>query len=182
MEAIHDTSLDIDDPAPELGARRIRDRFSLEDKSDMVKLFEDLRSFENSLILCIFTSRRLGKYYQYPELRSLLEAASGISVSADDMLKIGERNYTLLQLLRKCMGSKQEEDKLPERFHEPLTSGASAGHAVDQCELQEAISNYYANRGYVACSPNDNTLQMLDMEECIPRARSLENRSKTTRE
>jgi len=182
MEAMHDTSLDIDEPAPELGVRRIRDRFSLADKSDMVKLFEDLRSFENSLILCAFTSRRLGKYYKYPELRSLLEAASGISISASDMLKIGERNYTLLQLLRKCIGLKQEEDKLPERFHEPLPSGASAGHAVDQHELQETIKKYYTNRGYADGSPNTNTLRALGMEECIPRARSLENRSKTTRE
>ncbi len=80
MEGMHDTMLETDAPAPELGVDRRYDRFTLADKPAVAKIYEDLRSFENSLVLCAFTSRPMGKAYRYPAIRSLLEAATGVAL------------------------------------------------------------------------------------------------------
>jgi aldehyde:ferredoxin oxidoreductase len=167
MEAIHDTRLEIDSPAPELGINRAYDRFSLSDKPGITKLFEDLRSFENSLILCAFTSRDLGERYKYPQIRSLLEAATGIVLSPEDMLTIGERNYTLLCLHAARAGYTQHENSLPERFHQPLPSGASADHPVDRATFRVALQAYYKARGYDDAGPTDEILRKLDLDDYV---------------
>jgi aldehyde:ferredoxin oxidoreductase len=98
MEGVHDTMLSNDAPTPELGVDHAYDRFTLADKPKIAKIYEDLRSFENSLILCVFTVRETGENYTLPQVRSLLEAATGIALSPQEMLEVGERNYALLRM------------------------------------------------------------------------------------
>jgi aldehyde:ferredoxin oxidoreductase len=167
MEGMDDTMLAIDAPASELGVTRAYDRFTLSDKPHVAKLFEDLRSFENSLILCIFTSRGLGNQYKYPQIRSLLEAATGIQLSAEDMLAIGERNYALLRLHAARAGYRQRDNRLPDRFHRPLPQGASANRPVDSESFRSALRAYDKERGYDDYGPTDETLAKLGLEECI---------------
>jgi aldehyde:ferredoxin oxidoreductase len=167
MEGMHDTILEMDSPAPELGVNRAYDRFTLSDKPPIAKLFEDLRSFEDSLILCIFTSRGLGDQYKYGEIRSLLEAATGIALSAEDMLLVGERNYALLRLHAARAGYRQHQNALPERFHQPLQHGASANYPIDYAEFQEAMRVYNEVRGYDDFGPTDETLRKLKLDVCV---------------
>jgi len=167
MEGMHDTMLEMENAAPELGVDRAYDRFTLADKPNVAKIFEDLRSFEDSLILCIFTSRSSGDKYRYPQIRSLLEAVTGVATSAEEMLRIGERNYALLRLHAARAGYSTDQDGLPKRFFEPLTRGASAGHSVDPETLRDAIQSYYKKRGYDRFGPTDDTLRRLDLEDCV---------------
>ena len=126
MEGMHDTMLASESPSPEIGVNRAYDRFTLADKVQPAKAFEDLRSFDNTLVVCIFTSRTLGDSYSYPAIRSMLEAATGQAIDAAEMLRIGERAYAAMRLLSGRAGHTMEEDGLPARFSEPLPSGASA--------------------------------------------------------
>jgi len=167
MEGMHDTMLEMDAPAPELGVQHAYNRFTLFDKPRITKLFEDLRSFENSLILCIFTSRGLGQQYKYPQIRSLLEAATGIKLSPEEMLTIGERNYALLRLHSARAGYRQRDNQLPERFHQPLPSGASADHCIDSEAFRKALQKYDKVRGYDDYGPTDETLKKLGLEDCV---------------
>ena len=167
MEGMHDTILAIDVPASELGVTRAYDRFTLSDKPCIAKLFEDLRSFENSLILCIFTSRGLGNQYKYPQIRSLLEAATGIELSSEEMLAIGERNYALLRLHSARAGYRQSDNQLPRRFHQSLPRGASTDHPIDSESFREALHAYDEARGYDDNGPTDETLKRLGLDDCI---------------
>jgi aldehyde:ferredoxin oxidoreductase len=167
MEGMHDTILAADSPAPELGVSHPYDRLTLSDKPRIAKLFEDLRSFENSLVLCIFTSRALGNRYKYPEIRSLLEASTGIELSAEGMLEIGERNYALIRLHSARAGYRQGDNRLPERFHQPLPNGGSADHPIDAQAFAKALREYNAERGYDDCGPTDGTLNRLGLGDCI---------------
>ncbi len=167
MEGMHDTMLASDSPSPEIGVDHAYDRFSLKDKVKPAKAFEDLRSFDNSLIICWFTSRQVGKDYSYPLIRSLLEAATGFSVDAAEMLRIGERVYAAMRILSGRAGHTMDEDGLPARFAEPLPAGASSDHPVEPSVMRQAIADYYEARGFDRFGPTDETLRKLGMDDCI---------------
>jgi aldehyde:ferredoxin oxidoreductase len=169
MEGLHDTMIASGATCEEFGVLRAYDPFTLDGKPPLVKTFEDLRSFDNSLVLCCFTIRSLGPSYSYPGIRSLFEAATGRSIDADEMLAIGERAYALLRILSARAGHRRRDDRLPPRFAEPLPRGGSADHPVDPESLRSAIDAYYALRGYDAFGPTDETLRRLGMDDCVGR-------------
>ena len=167
MEGLHDTMLASESPSPEIGVTRAYDRFSLADKAEPSVAFENLRSFDNSLVLCCFTTRTTGVGYSYPLIRSLLEAATGLSLEADEMLRVGERAYAAMRLLSGRAGHTIDEDGLPSRFSEPLPSGASSGHPVDPAVMKTAIADFYTLRGFDRFGPTDETLRALGMDDCV---------------
>ncbi|HDS29395.1 MAG TPA: aldehyde ferredoxin oxidoreductase, partial [Candidatus Acetothermia bacterium] len=166
MEGLHDTMLSSDAPCPELGIDHAYDRSSLEGKVLPVKTFEELRSFDNALVLCCFTARAVGDRYNYPALRTLVEAATGLSVDAEEMLRIGERGIAAMRLLSGQQGHTKEQDSLPDRFATALPAGPS-DRPVDPAALRTAIDALYQARGYDRFGPTDATLRALQMEDCI---------------
>jgi len=167
MEGMHDTMLTGGVIAPELGFDHPYDRFTLTDKAAVAKTYEDVRSFVNSLILCAFTVRVTGEKYNLPRIRALLEAETGLEVSKEEMLLVGERDYALLRLHAARAGYKMEDDGLPSRFSQPLPGGASADHPIDPSVMEQTIKDYYRTRGYDQYGPTDDTLRRLGMDDLI---------------
>lgn len=169
MEGMHDTMLASGTTCEELGVTKAYDPLTLEEKPPLVKTFEDVRSFDNSLILCVFTSRSLGPNYSYPKIRSLLEAATGRAIDAEEMLRVGERSFALMRILSGRAGHRMERDGLPGRFAEPLPRGGSADHPVDPEKMHDAIEAWYGARGYDRFGPTDEALRRMGMEDCVGR-------------
>ncbi len=167
MEGTHDTLFTDKLITPELGIDGPYDRFTLADKALITKTYEDVRSFVNSLILCAFTVRETGPKCNLSGIRALLEAQTGLDVSSEEMLRIGERNYTLLRIHAARAGYTLEDDRLPARFNESLPRGASANHPIDAEILKNTINTYYQERGYDSYGPTDNTLHRLQMDDLI---------------
>ncbi len=167
MEGMHDTMLASESPSPEIGVTHAYDRFTLADKVEPAIAFENLRSFDNSLIICWFTSRQAGKAYSHPTLRTLLEAATGISLDAQEMLRVGERAYAAMRILSGRGGHRMEEDGLPDRFAHALPAGGSSDHPVQPLVMNKAIADFYALRGYDRFGPTDETLRRLKLDDCI---------------
>ena len=169
MEGFHDTMLASGTTCEELGVTKAYDPFELDEKPSLVKTFEDVRSFSNSLILCCFTSRSMGENYSYPKIRSLLEAATGQTIDAEEMLAVGERAYALMRILSGRAGHTVSEDGLPSRFADPLPRGGSADHPIAPERMRQAIDEYYETRGYDDFGPTDETLKRLRMDDCVDR-------------
>jgi aldehyde:ferredoxin oxidoreductase len=167
LEGMHDTMLEGDAPTPELGVTRGIDRFALEGKSLLVKLYEDLRSFTNSLIMCIFVTRETGPNYNYPQIRKILRHVTGMELGPWDMLQVGERNFNLLRLYSGLAGYRREHDRLPKRLHGPLPRGQSAGRPIPEREFQEEIEAYYRLRGWDERGPTSEKLRDLNLEELV---------------
>ena len=148
MEGAHDTMLEDGPLAPELGVTEPMDRFSYEGKAEVAKIFEDLRSFNNSLVMCAFTTDMVGENYSFDTVRDLLGAVTGRELSPEAMLDIGERNYLMLRILAAREGYSAENDRLPDRLKEPLASGTTEGEDLPQEKLDEMLSEYYLARGY----------------------------------
>jgi len=165
MEGIHDDYLESAPVTPELGITEPISRFSWNDRPFLCKTYEDLSSFNNSLVMCHFTVSSTGKSYNYPLIRQALSAVMGIELTPKDMITIGERNYNLLRLLSAREGYRRADDGLPSRFEEPLPRGASAGESIPGHVLQGYIDEYYKIRGWSDWGPTKERLRDLDLEE-----------------
>ncbi len=166
VEGMHDSVFESAPVASELGLEGTLDRFTLQDKAEVAKTYEDLMSFTNSLIMCRFTSfNRVGEHYVYPKVREVLSALIGRKIDAKEMLTIGERNYLLLRIAAVREGYGKSEDDLTKRLKQPLPQGASRDEPIPDRDFKKVLANYYRLRGYGKDGkPTKEKLEELDMD------------------
>jgi aldehyde:ferredoxin oxidoreductase len=129
--------------AAELGVVPIEaDPLGWEGKGAMVKTFQDLHAFSDSLDLCKFSA-----FAEDADLYAAqYGAAMGIEFTADEVMAAGERIYNLERHYNNLAGFREGSDTLPKRFlEEESTLGGSKGHV---CELDQMLAEYYAARGW----------------------------------
>ena len=144
-----------------LGLPQQIDRTTTEGKATWVKIFQDLTAAIDSMGNCLFTSFAMGAQ----EYADLLNAATGTSWTADQLLEIGERIYNIERMFNKAAGMKPESDTLPKRLlTEPVTNGPSKGMLSG---LDVMLPQYYEARGWVKAFPTDETLKKLGLDECV---------------
>ncbi len=131
-------------PASELGLIPLKtDPLAWKGKGDLLKLLQDLFAFSDSMDLCKFSSFAEGA----EEYALQYNAITGLNLTADDVLKIGERIYNLERYYNNLVGFREGSDTLPARFlTEPSQEKGSEGHL---CELPQMLEEYYAARGWV---------------------------------
>ncbi|AEA33759.1 aldehyde ferredoxin oxidoreductase family protein [Hippea maritima] len=124
-----------------LGVPEKLDPQSLEGKAGWVKIFQDLTAVIDSAGLCLFSSFALSA----DDYTELINAGTGFNFTTDDVLKIGERIWNLERKFNLEAGISPEEDKLPNRFKEPLPDGAQKGSFS---HVEELLPKYYEARGW----------------------------------
>ncbi|MDD4903663.1 MAG: aldehyde ferredoxin oxidoreductase family protein [Candidatus Bipolaricaulis sp.] len=164
MEGMHDPMLEAADPTPELGIQGSVDRRRLAGKAGAAVTYENLRSFTNSLVMCAFTNQMSGPRYNYAPIRRLLEHATGMGITVEEMLAIGARNFDLLRLSSGLVGYRRRDDDLPPRLYEPLPEGNSAGVPFDRRAFQAELDAYYEIRGWNERGPSDERLRTARLE------------------
>jgi aldehyde:ferredoxin oxidoreductase len=118
------------------------DPLAWEGKAELVKLFQDLHAFSDSLDLCKFSSFAEGP----DEYAAQYTTITGIPLRSEDVLRIGERIYNLERYYNNLAGVGAGADSLPDRFlKEPSTMPGSKGHV---CELPQMLEAYYRLRGW----------------------------------
>ena len=129
-------------PASEiLGIPVKTDPLEWKGKGELLKIFQDLHAFSDSLDLCKFSAFSEGA----EEYAAQYEAIVGIPLSADDVMEAGERIYNLERYYNNLAGFDGSHDTLPERFLKEPGSGPAAGSV---CELDLMKAEYYAARGW----------------------------------
>ncbi len=129
--------------AAELGVLPMdQDPLAWKGKGELVKTFQDLAAFSDSLDLCKFSA-----FAEDPALyASQYAIASGTSFSVEDVMRAGERIYNLERHFNNLAGFREGSDTLPPRFtSEPSTLAGSVGHVS---ELDQMLAEYYAARGW----------------------------------
>ena len=118
------------------------DRFEGKGKSLIVKLYQENTAMIDSMGVCLFTSFALS-----PALYAqLLSAVTGVEMTADEYLRIGERIWNLERLYNNREGFTSHDDVLPKRIlSEPFPSGKSKNVKI---ELKPLIEEYYKIRGW----------------------------------
>lgn len=131
------------------------DRTTIEGKAKLVMAFQDLTAVIDSLGLCLFTSFALGAQ-DYAEIFS---SATGLEITADDIMTTGERIYNLERLFNQRAGMVSEDDNLPPRLlNEPVNNEAN-DNTVSRLDIM--LPQYYEARGWVDGFPTQDTLKRL---------------------
>ncbi len=127
------------------------DRFKMEKgRGKMVKDIEDLYTIIDSLIVCKFSR---GTYYDgFKDLAKLYNVVTGIEMNDEELRIAGERINNLGRLIniREGLGTRKE-DTLPWKimnFPIPDVGVVSHGSYVSKKELDMALDDYYAARGW----------------------------------
>ncbi len=124
-----------------LGVPEKLDPQELEGKPEWVITFQDLTAVIDSIGMCLFTSFALG----LDDYREIVNAGTKFDYSSDSLLKTGERIYNLERQFNLEAGITPEEDKLPERFEEPLPDGPQEGI---NSKYKELLPKYYKARDW----------------------------------
>ncbi|EKN70292.1 aldehyde ferredoxin oxidoreductase [Neobacillus bataviensis LMG 21833] len=118
------------------------DRLQPEGKGELLRVFQDMLAFSDSMNICKFSSFSENAEH-YAEQYS---AMTGVQLTADDVMKAGERIYNLERYYNNLAGfNKREDDFLPKRFTEEPASGNSAG-VVSRMDIM--LEEYYQVRGW----------------------------------
>ena len=129
-------------PASELLGIPVKtDPLDWDGKGPLLKIFQDLHAFSDSLDLCKFSAFAVGA----PEYAALYESVVGLPMSEEDVMLAGERIYNVERYFNNLAGFGGAEDSLPQRFLEEPGSGAADGHV---CELDQMKAQYYEARGW----------------------------------
>ena len=129
-------------PASELLGIPVKtDPLDWDGKGPLLKIFQDLHAFSDSLDLCKFSAFAVGA----PEYAALYENVVGLPMSEEDVMVAGERIYNLERHFNNLAGFDGSDDSLPERFLTEPASGPAEGHI---CELDQMKEQYYEARGW----------------------------------
>ncbi|HON79097.1 MAG TPA: aldehyde ferredoxin oxidoreductase family protein [Spirochaetota bacterium] len=124
-----------------LGSPEKLDPQELAGKPQWVKTFQDLTAVIDSAGVCLFSSFALG----LQDYTDLINDAAGFNLSPDEVLMIGERVWNMERDFNLKAGITPDQDRLPERFMEPIPDGPQKG-AVSH--MKELLPEYYSLRGW----------------------------------
>ncbi|MFC2007870.1 aldehyde ferredoxin oxidoreductase family protein [Chloroflexota bacterium] len=119
--------------------------YSEEGKAEIVKWYEDLRAFQNSMEICHFS------YYPFTDslvdvMTEFYNSVTGQNITGGEALRIGERIINLERAFNLREGLSRDDDSLPERMlKEPLPDGPAKGQVVN---LEAMLNQYYQLRGW----------------------------------
>jgi aldehyde:ferredoxin oxidoreductase len=147
------------------------DRFKIEaGRGKLVKDGEDLYNVVDSLILCKFS--RGVMYDGLTDMAKYYELATGIPMTAEELLAAGERIQNLARVINVREGTGTREfDQLPWKIlNFPVPDeGVAKGVCVKQEEFDIGLDDYYKVRGWTKNGvPKPETLKSVGLEDLIP--------------
>jgi aldehyde:ferredoxin oxidoreductase len=129
-------------PASEvLGIPGKTDPLGWEGKGKLLKIFQDLHAISDSFDICKFSAFSEG----IDDYVAQYSTMTGQQVTADELMKAGERIYNLERYYNNLCGFAGKDDTLPKKFLEKPGTGPAAGHV---CELEKMKEEYYDARGW----------------------------------
>ncbi len=108
-------------------------------KAANVARHQDWRTVGNALVLCQLAN------VPPKDVLALVNAASGLRWSLEDLLRSGERGWNLKRVINVRLGLNRKSDRLPPALLRPLPDGGAAGYVPD---LDGMLQAYYQARGW----------------------------------
>lgn len=143
-----------------LALPRLIDRFATQGKAGIVSVHQNSAAVIDSLVYCKFANMAVAEEF----FARTLTAVTGISYTADDLMKVGERVWNLERLYNLREGFTKDDDTLPDRLlNEPVTDGPSKGFIAN---LAPMLEEYYQFRGWDENGvPKPEKLQELGLDK-----------------
>jgi len=126
------------------------DRFAIKGKGRLTKWNQDVRCVTcDCAPMCAFLLDMAVPDIACQNTADLVNAATGMRFTADEIQRIGERINNVARLFNGREGFGRKDDTFPKRIMtEAIKAGASAGQLISQADLDEMLDEYYAERGW----------------------------------
>ena len=149
-----------------IGYKIKSDLTAYETKGILVWWFELYFNIVDSLGVCKFQSTfNCPHCPQYDEYIPLIKYATGLEFTKEELMEIGERNYTMERMYNIMHGMSRKDDYPPERFfEEPNQRGLPfmRGRKLDREKYEEMLNEYYRQHGWDENGiPKEETLKRL---------------------
>ena len=127
-------------PAEDIGPEKVR----------MFIYLQYVWSLHDVLDWCIFTTVPEFRAISLNQLVEVVKGVTGWRTSLFELLKVGERAITLSRAMNCREGLGAKDDRIPERFFEPLRAGTLKGHFINRDQFADAVRLYYSMMGWDA--------------------------------
>lgn len=95
-------------------------------------------------------------------------AAVGRPYSTEELVRVGERIWTLIRLFNAREGFDRRSDRLPESMLQPVPTGPAAGQSIDPDRFEVALDAYYDARGWGPNGlPTRKTVDRLGLSDAL---------------
>ena len=140
---------------PEIGLKDIPSRESWEGQVLVTARFQDWACIFDSLIQCKFTTSGV----KVSDQVNLLNAVTGWDITAEELMKMGERIFNLQRMFNVKMGISRKDDTLPARM---FKAAHPQRHVIPI--LEPMLNEYYRLRGWQPDGkPSREKLRELDL-------------------
>ena len=127
--------------------RLLKEPSSIEGKGVVLALDEDISAMFNSLEICHMVIGQIRQGLNPDELAELVSTCTGVEMSSDDLMKIGERIYNVEKAFNIREGMSRKDDTLPQSFFvKKETPWGPTG--ISEVKFQEMLDEYYKFRGW----------------------------------
>ena len=118
-----------------------------EGKAPMCKWMQDVYQLCNAMGLCFPITGRLAIGPTY--ISKLFSAYTGWDTTPQDIMKAGERVFTVFKAYAVRQGQGRKDDHWPDRFYEePLADGPGKGATLSRATIDKVLDEYYEERGW----------------------------------
>jgi aldehyde:ferredoxin oxidoreductase len=133
---------------------------TIEELPEHIKHGQDNVNVRNSLVVCDFMPLGVAR------LAPVLNAATGMNVTENELWKAGERMQNLARMFNLRNGRSPKDDTLPARFFdEPMTAGLHAGKTLTREYFGDLLARCHRARGWTPDGiPTDAKLGELGLE------------------
>ncbi len=142
---------------------------SYEGKPKMVVYYDKFHAILDSLGMCYFMSNWVGANLPNPdEYSKLFSAATGINMSSEELMRMGERITNMGKVLNILYaGFGRKDDYPPERLmEEPIKTGPYKGERLEKQKWEKMLDEYYELHGWDTNGwPTARTLRQLELKE-----------------
>jgi aldehyde:ferredoxin oxidoreductase len=145
---------------PSLGFDKVLDRFSGENKGHLVFIAQNLMCIMDSLKLCKFST--FGGI-DAVTIAKWLNLVTGWDFTLEEMMKAGERMFTLKRMFNNGCGITKADDNLPKRIQfKPRGDGPNPDHLPP---LKQMLEEYYQYRRWDENGfPTDELIEDMGLE------------------
>jgi len=114
---------------------------------------------------CMGLCNFLGNALEPHHIAQIVRDITGWNVDGFEVMKLGERCQNMMRAFNIREGFTREDDRIPDRFFEPLKAGSLKGAKLDKNEFEKSKSKYYEMMSWgEAGIPKRDKLQELGIE------------------
>jgi aldehyde:ferredoxin oxidoreductase len=125
----------------------VKEPRNIQGKGIFVALDNDFSALFNSLNICAWSVGGLFGGLMPDEIAELFSAVTGVDMSGDEMMKVGERIYNVERVFNVREGCRRKDDTLPKKYL-TLEQTPRGQSGLDETDLQKMLDDFYGFKGW----------------------------------